>query len=109
MAKNYVSEGDVLDFANTGALIPSGAVVVMGKRIGIALADIPTNSTGSVAVTGVWTLPRLVTDDTTQGELLYWDAANNRVTEAAGALPLAGYAAAAAGVNATSVRVKINA
>lgn len=109
MAKNYVSEGDVLDFVNTGALIPSGAVVVMGKRIGVALADIPTNSTGSVSVTGVWTLPRLITDDTTQGELLYWDAVNNRVTETAGALPLAGYAASAAGVNATSVRVKINA
>jgi predicted RecA/RadA family phage recombinase len=109
MAKNYVSEGDVLDYTNTGALIPSGAVVVMGKRIGVALADIPTNSTGSVSMTGVWTLPRLTTDDTTQGEVLYWDAANNRVTEAAGALPVAGYAAAAAGVNATTVRVKINA
>lgn len=109
MAKNYVSEGDVLDFANTGALIPSGAVVVMGKRIGIALADIPTNTVGSVSVTGVYTLPRLVTDDTAQGELLYWDAVNNRVTETAGSLPLAGYATAAAGVNATSVRVKINA
>ena len=109
MAKNYVCEGDVLDYTNTGAPIPSGGVVVMGKRIGVALADIPTNSVGSVAVTGVWTLPRLVTDDTAVGEVLYWDAVNNRVTETAGALPLAGYAAAAAGVNVTTARVKINA
>lgn len=109
MAKNYVSEGDVLDFTNTGAAIASGAVVAMGKRIGIALGDIPTGSTGSVSVTGVWSVPRLTTDDTLQGEVLYWDPVNNRVTETAGALNVAGYAAAAAAVGAATVRIKINA
>lgn len=110
MAKNYVSEGDVLDFTNTtGAAIASGSVVAIGKRIGIALADIPAGGSGSASVTGVWSVPRLTTDDTVQGELLYWDPANNRVTETAGALNLAGYAAAPAGAGTTSVRIKINA
>ena len=110
MAKNYVSEGDVLDFINTtGAAIASGSVVAMGKRIGIALENIAAAGTGSVGVTGVWSVPRLTTDDTVQGELLYWDPVNNRVTETPGALNLAGYAAAPAGVGATTVRIKINA
>jgi predicted RecA/RadA family phage recombinase len=109
MAKNYVSEGDVLDYTSGATAIASGSVVAMGKRIGIALSDIPPNSTGSVAVTGVWTVAKLPADDVAQGELLYWDAANVRLTETAGALAVAGYAAAAAGAGATSVRIKINA
>lgn len=109
MAKNYVSEGDVLDFTNAGAAIASGAVVAMGKRIGIAVADIPTGSTGSVSVTGVWNVAKAPADDIQLGEPLYWDPANNRVTEVAGALNLAGYAAAPAGNGVATVRIKINA
>lgn len=109
MAKNYVSEGDVLDYTAGATAVVSGSVVAMGKRIGIALSDIPVFGTGSVAVTGVWAVSKLATDDVAQGELLYWDPANNRVTETAGALNLAGYAAAPAGAGATSVRIKINA
>ncbi|WP_314436970.1 DUF2190 family protein [Massilia timonae] len=110
MAKNYVSEGDVLDFTNTtGAAIASGSVVTIGKRVGIALADIPVGGTGTASVTGVWAVPRLTTDDTAQGELLYWDPVNARVTETAGSLNLAGYAAAPAGAGALTVRIKINA
>jgi len=109
MAKNYVGEGEVLDFTNAGAAIAAGSVVAMGKRIGIALTDIPTNSVGAVAVTGVYTIAKLATDDVSQGELLYWDAANNRLTETPGALNLAGFAAAPAGAGVATVRIKINA
>lgn len=109
MAKNYVQEGDVLDFTNAGAAVASGAVVAMGKRIGIALADIPTGGTGSVSVTGVWTVPKAPVDDIQQGEALYWDPANNRLTEVAGTLSVAGYAAAPAAAGDAIVRIKINA
>lgn len=109
MAKNYVSEGDVLDYTAGATAVASGSVVVLGKRIGIALGDIAPLSTGSVAVTGVWTVPKLSTDDVGQGELLYWDAVNARLTETPGALPLAGYAAAPAAAGAPAVRIKINA
>lgn len=109
MAKNYVSEGDVLDYTAGATAVASGSVVVMGKRIGIALADIPPFGAGTVAVTGVWTVPKLAADAVVQGELLYWDEANARLTETAGALALAGYAAAPAGAGAPAVRIKINA
>ena len=92
-----------------GAAIAAGSVVAMGKRIGIALTDIPTNSVGAVAVTGVYTIAKLATDDVSQGELLYWDPANNRLTETPGALNLAGFAAAPAGAGVATVRIKINA
>jgi predicted RecA/RadA family phage recombinase len=109
MAKNYVQEGDVLDFTAGGVAVASGAVVVMGKRVGIALADIQPLSTGSVSVTGVWNQNKLPADVVAQGDELYWDDAADRMTKTAGANVLAGYATAAAGAGATTVNVKINA
>jgi predicted RecA/RadA family phage recombinase len=108
MAKNYVQEGDVLAFTAGGAAIASGAVVLMGKRIGIALADIAANGTGTVSVTDVWTVAKLATDVVAQGDLLYWDAANSRLTATASGNTLAGFAAAPAGNGATTVNIKIN-
>jgi len=108
MAKNYVQEGEVIDFTAGGAAVPSGAVVVMGKRIGIVLADIPALTTGSASVTGVWNQPKVPAEVVAQGDELYWDDAADRMTKTAGANVLAGYATAAAGAGVTTVNVKIN-
>lgn len=110
MAKNYENEGDVLDFTTGGTPVASGAMVAMGKRVGIALGDIPANSTGSVAVTGVWRVKKLATDVVVQGAELYWDNDDFRLTTVADAPNVrAGFAAAAAGAGVDIVRIKINA
>lgn len=109
MAKNYVSEGDVLDYTAGGSAIASGAVVLMDKRIGVAVADIAANATGAVHVAGVWTLAKLSTDVVAQGALLYWDSTNSRLTTTASGNTLAGYATAAAGNGVSTVNIKINA
>lgn len=109
MAKNYIQEGDVLDYAAGGAAIASGAVVLTGKRIGIALQDIAANAAGTLSVTGVWSIAKLGTDVIGVGDLLYWDAANSRLTATAGGNTLAGYATAPAGNGVTTVSIKINA
>ncbi|MYM65436.1 DUF2190 family protein [Pseudoduganella sp. FT55W] len=108
MAKNYVQDGEVLSFTAITA-VSSGAVVVIGKRIGIALGDIAVGQSGPVQVTDVWQLPKLTTDVVAQGDLLYWDAGNNRLTTTVGSNILAGYAAYAAGNGAGTVNIKINA
>ena len=108
MAKNYVGEGDVLEYT-AGAAVASGAVVVIGKRIGVALGDIAAGAVGSVSVKTVWKLNKLATDVVAQGDLLYWDAANSHLTTTAGVLVLAGYAAAAAGAGVATVSIHINA
>jgi predicted RecA/RadA family phage recombinase len=108
MAKNYIQEGDQLSYTAGGTAIVSGAVVLMGKRIGIAIADIPANSQGTVSATGVWSVAKLGTDAVGQGDLLYWDAANSRLTTTAAGNTQAGYAAAAAGAGVATVNIKIN-
>jgi predicted RecA/RadA family phage recombinase len=109
MAKNYIQEGDVLDYTAGGAAVAAGAVVLMGKRLGVILRDIAALATGSASVNGVWQIAKLSTDVVAQGDLLYWDAANGRLTTTAGTNVLAGYAASAAGASTTTVNIKINA
>ena len=110
MAKNYVQEGDVLDFTAGAVPVASGLMVALGKRVGIALGDIPANSTGSVAVTGVWNVPKVPGQAVAQGDLLYWDSDDSRLTTIADAAhELAGFAAAPAGGSEATVRIKINA
>lgn len=110
MANNYLYTGDVLDYTNGGSTdISSGAPVLLGSRLGVALADIPVGGVGSVRMSGVFTLAKLSTDDVEQGELLYWDATNARLTATASTHKLAGYAAFAAGAGVTTVAIKLNA
>ena len=105
--KNFVQEGNVLDFTATTA-VASGAVVVIGARIGVAVKDIAVGETGPLRVKGVVELAKLSTDTPAQGALLYWDSANSRLTTTASGNVLAGYAAQGAGNGATTVWLHIN-
>ena len=109
MAKNYIQEGEILTVTAGATAIVSGAVVLIGKRVGIALADIPALGAGSASVTGVWAVTKLGADAVAQGDLLYWDAANSRLTTTAAGNTLAGFAAAPAGAGVGTVNIKINA
>ncbi|MEG2961628.1 MAG: DUF2190 family protein [Janthinobacterium sp.] len=108
MAKNYIQEGNVLSYTATAA-VASGAVAVIGKRIAIALADIAVGETGSITAEGVFAVAKLGTDVVGLGDLLYWDAANNRLTTTAAGNTAAGFAAAPAGAGVGTVNIKINA
>ena len=73
MAANYVKQGLSLTFVNTGTEIKSGDVVVVSNLIGVAEVDIPaTTGSGTVAISGVFTVPKVTGSAWTQGaELLY--------------------------------------
>jgi predicted RecA/RadA family phage recombinase len=106
--KNFIQAGEVLDYT-PGAAVVSGAVAVIGARIGIVVADIPAGVTGALRVKGVVELAKLGTDNVAQGEVLYWDATNSRLTKTAGSNVLAGYAARPAGNGVTTVWLHLNA
>lgn len=109
MTTKFVQPGRVLDYANGGTARASGAGVVMGTVFGVCLTAIAANATGSVQVCGVFTLPKLTTDAPAQGALLYWDAANSRLTTTSAGNTLAGVAANAAANGDTTVNLLVNA
>jgi len=85
MATNHVQEGKVINWVNgTGAAILSGAVVVLGRIIGIALGAIADGLSGSVALGEVWTLPAINTVAFAVGDDLYWDATAGKLTTVPG-------------------------
>lgn len=108
MTKLYVMSGDVLDHTPSSA-VSSGQVLVLGKRVGVALGDIAANATGAVRVRGVFVLAKKSTDDMAQGALLYWDAVAGNLTTTTTSNTLAGFAATAAGSGATTVEISLNA
>ncbi|WP_445289668.1 DUF2190 family protein [Variovorax atrisoli] len=106
--KNFIQPGDVLDYT-ASANVAAGAVVVMGARVGIAVADIAAGESGPVRVKGVVELAKLSTDAISQGALVYWDADDFRLTTTASGNTLAGYAAKAAAASTTTVWLHLNA
>lgn len=107
MAKKFVQPGEVIEYT-AGSALSSGAVVLIGNRIGVLLTDLANGEVGAAQVTGVWELTKLSTDVVTQGALLYWDAGNSRLTTTASSHKQAGYAWAAASGTDTTVQIKIN-
>ncbi len=108
MATSYTAEGRVLPYV-AGAAITSGDVLVISTLIGVAIDDIANGSTGPAQVAGVFTLTCLATDVVAQGDLLYWDAGNSRLTTTASTHVLAGkaYTASANGVATCAIMLNI--
>ncbi len=107
--KNYLQEGTRRTYTNsTGSTITSGTPVLVGNRLGIAVGDILDTETGVLAMVGVFSIAKLSTDVVTQGDNLYWDNGNSRLTLTALANTLIGYAQAAAGNGVTTVECRIN-
>lgn len=113
MAKaNFWQRGEALDYVNkTDALIEANTVVVYGHRIGVVGCDIAPGETGSLHVTGVFSLPK---DGAAieAGNDVFWK--DDAATASAGSSPSdanlkIGYAAQAATADETTVLVKINA
>lgn len=112
MAKNYIQAGEVIDFT-AGADISSGAVVVVGSLVGVAITDIANGDIGAVSVEGVWELPKVSAAVIGAGETVNWDTSagafdDNQATPATGDLTDGCVAVEAAGNGDTTVKVKIN-
>ena len=90
MATNYVSDGNVIQWTNgTGSAVSSGDLVVAGHTLGVALVDIANGASGSVAVEGVFTVPKVSAAVFTQGEKLIYDVSAGAFDDSA-ATPASG-------------------
>ena len=109
MAKGiFVQEGKALDYYNDGgAAIAYGDVVLMGELLGVAECDIPVGGLGAVSISGVYEMPADTGTAYAQGDALYWDASNKRVTKTSDSNTACGHAAAAKTSSAARALVRI--
>lgn len=108
MTSRFVLTGDVLNHT-AAADVTIGEVLLIGKRIAVALANIKLGETGAIRVKGVAIIAKASANVVAQGALLYWDDTAKQLTTTATANTLAGFAAADAGAGVTTVEISINA
>jgi len=101
MATNYIQPGDVCEYT-AGANIASGDLVALNNRAGVALTAIANGATGSVALTGVYTVPKTAGVTWSIGQAIYVIAATGIATVTATGNVPAGFAFAAATEGATT-------
>lgn len=103
---NYVQAGEIMEYANGGTAISSGDTVVIGNRVGVAITDIAaTTGTGSVALTGVYSMAKDPDEAFSQGDLLFYDSSDDTYTKTATGNKHAGVAFEAAASDATTCKV----
>jgi len=96
--KNYVQEGKTIT-VTAPAAVTSGQLVVVGSIVGVAGFDAALGADVEVVTQGVFELPKIATDVINQGDKLYWDSGQAKLTKTAGtgSKPMVGVATAAAG------------
>jgi predicted RecA/RadA family phage recombinase len=77
----FIHDGAAVDYI-PGADVAAGDVVVQADLVGIARVGIPANTLGTLAVTGVFEVPKATGVGTAlaSGTTVYWDAANQRAS-----------------------------
>ncbi len=105
--KNYVQSGDVVT-ATAPAALKSGEGVLIGSVFGIAATDAAQNAEVELALTGVYTLPKVSTDVLAFGAPVYWNASTKRVTATATDNVKIGVAIVAAGNPSAEAVVRLN-
>jgi predicted RecA/RadA family phage recombinase len=105
----FVHDGDAVDYT-PGADVAVGDVAVQGELVGVAKRPIPANTQGSLAVTGVFDLPKATGASTaiTAGANVYWNAAAKQATTTSSGNKLIGKTVKAAGDADATVRVRLS-
>ena len=107
--KNDVQNGDYLDHT-AAANIVSGELVQVGDLHGVAVTAIANGAQGALALTGVFTVPKLTGaagDATTRGGPVYFSAGSVSGNSSSGTRKLVGHALEVAAQAATTVRVRL--
>lgn len=102
--KNFVQEGKTIT-VTAPANVASGQLVVAGSIVGVAAFDAASGAEVEVTMEGVFELPKVATDVIAQGDRLYWDSGQAKLTKTAGtgSKPMVGVATVAAGNGVTTV------
>lgn len=103
---NFITEGEVLEVTAGVGGITSGAPVLVGSVVGIAVSTVAQNEKTAVNICGVFQVAK-ANVQISQGARLYWDAGNSNFTNIATGNVFAGFAYEAELQAATTVKIKL--
>ena len=105
-AMNFVRKAGYVVYT-AASDITAGDVVDIGDQYGIAVTDIDTGDSGIVKIDGVWDLTLQTNETITVGDKLYWDSANEVVTETATADTFIGTAVEAKTTTTSTTKLQV--
>ncbi|CBS88988.1 DUF2190 family protein [Azospirillum lipoferum] len=106
--KNFVHNGASINVAAPAGGVTSGGGVIVGALFGVAATTATEGEPVSLAIVGVYELPKLGTAVIAAGGLVSWDATNHRCdAPGTGRYPI-GAAIQAAGNGAGTVKVRLD-
>lgn len=82
--KNYVAPGDTVDLTAPANLV-SGQAVLIGTIFGCAKQAIASGQVGPIQIKGIVTLPKDTALVISEGDRVFWDAANSWVDKTSAA------------------------
>jgi len=105
----FVHDGSSIDYTPSAA-VAAGDVVVQADLIGVARTPIAANALGSLAVRGVFDVPKATGGGSAiaVGSTVYWDATNKVATTTAAGNKLLGKTIKAAADADAIVRVRLS-
>jgi predicted RecA/RadA family phage recombinase len=101
--KNFVQNGKNIDVLASAAYT-SGSLVIEGNLVGVAVADIASGATGTIATEGVYAFTKEAAATLVQGDIAYYDSATKKL-DATNTNPAVGYVVAVSG---DTVHLKIS-
>lgn len=107
MGATYIQDGNHIDYT-PAADLAAGDVVVQGELVGIADRALPAGQVGSLAVAGVFDVPKAAALAFAAGAKVYWDVADGNANDDGVNNKLLGKAIFAAAEADATVRVRLS-
>lgn len=110
--RNYIQAGDTIEVtapSSSGNIdVVSGAVVLVGSVIGVAVADAEMGDPVQLKLTGVFELPKATGTAWAVGDKIYWDFADQNCNKSSSGNSLLGICTEAAISGAEVGKVRLN-
>lgn len=104
---NQISEGKILNYTAGGTIL-SGAPVVFGNRVGIAMQKMVSGEIGAILIEGVVEINKVSAQAWAVGDVIFWDAAASLFTTVGTANTIAGYASETAANPSSTGRLSLS-
>ncbi|MFN4125251.1 DUF2190 family protein [Pannonibacter indicus] len=106
--RNYLQPGDVLDLiAPTGGIV-SGEAHLFGDLFGVAATTAGEGEKVPVKVSGVFMLPKVPANGLSEGQKVYWNEAEKKLTSTASGNTLVGHAVKAVAAGAAYAMIRVS-
>lgn len=108
MAKDFIQPGNNLTLTAPAGGVTSGMALFIGAIFGVASVTASEGQPFALETVGCWWLTKVSAEAWVEGDPIYWDAGEEKVTKVAAGNQIIGVAIASADNPSTAGQVRLN-